>query len=501
MPLAQGQVIENRYRTVRLIGQGGFGAVYRAWDLRLKSPCALKENFDGSAEAQRQFEREASVLANLRHPNLPRVSDYFSVPGQVQYLVMDFIEGEDLESKLIAHGRSLPEADVLAWISQICDALNYLHNQKPPIIHRDVKPANIKITPDNQAMLMDFGAFKAYASHTKTTMGARAVSPGYAPFEQYGAGVTDAKTDVYAVGATLFSMLTGNEPPESIIRLAGNPLPDPRMLNPLLSDHVAASILQAMAIMPEKRFNSIAELQAALLKTQNITAPTIPVIASYKAAVAPIPRYQPVNPAGIEWITIPPGPFLFGNKREKREVQEAYDIGKYPVTNAQYKLFLDANPDHPAPDNWDQAQRAFPAGKANHPVVYVSWDDAAAFCHWGGYRLPTEIEWEKAARGADGRTYPWGEEWENGKFCNSLEARLGTTTTVNHFTKGLSPYGVWDMSGNVWEWTKGKIGTQQIVRGGSWGSLNQYVSASYRFGCQPSVKDDYDGFRVVKSKD
>jgi serine/threonine protein kinase len=502
MSLVSGDVVENRYRIVNLIGQGGFAAVYRAWDLRLNAPCALKESFDGSAEAQRQFQREASVLANLRHPNLPRVVDFFSVVGQGQYLVMDFIEGEDLESMVNQHGGPLPEQKVIDWIGQICHALNYLHHQNPPIIHRDVKPANIKITPDNQAMLVDFGAFKVYDNDTKTTQGARAISPGYAPFEQYGAGSTDARTDVYAVGATLYAVLTGQEPPESIIRLAGTDLPDPRQLNPGLSVSTTVAILQALAVMPDQRFTTISELKTALNGSQNVVIPPPPSIpATYTPISTPTRRIVVSNPANIEWVTIPAGPFLYGADKREEMIQDAFSIGKYPITNEQYKLFLDAHPNHPAPDNWDGSLRTYPPGKENHPVVYVSWEDAQAFCRWGGYRLPTELEWEKAARGTDGRTYPWGEEWADGKYCNSLEARLSCTTPVDLYLEGVSPFGVWDMGGNVWEWTDNReTVTPQVVRGGSWGSLKMYVSSAFRYSSSPSLRDNYDGFRVVDAK-
>jgi serine/threonine protein kinase len=499
MPLAQGAVLENRYRIVKLVGQGGFGAVYRAWDLRLNAPCALKESFDSSVEAQRQFQREASVLANLRHPNLPRVADFFSIDDQGQYLVMDFIEGEDLETMVNQCGGPLPEKAVLDWIGQICSALSYLHRQTPPIIHRDVKPANIKITPDNQAMLVDFGAFKAYDNHTKTTMGARAVSPGYAPFEQYGAGTTDARTDVYAVGATLYAVLTGQEPPESIARLAGSPLPDPQQLNLSLSSTTAVIILQAMSVMPDQRFGAISDLQAALVAQKPMLQAATPVVtAAYIPVTAPPQRIVKANPANMEWVSIPAGPFLYGERKQRKEIAEAYEIGKYPVTNAQYKLFLDDNPNHQVPGDWDSSRRMYPSGKANHPVVNVNWEDAQAFCRWGGYRLPTEVEWEKAARGTDGRTYPWGEEWVDGKYCNSLEARPGGPTPVDQYPTGVSPYGAWDMSGNVWEWTgTSSGGNWRVIRGGSWFNNSEWLRTSYSGFDSINTRWNRLGFRVV----
>jgi len=162
VPLNSGQIINNRYRIINLLGQGGFGAIYRVWDLNLNRHCALKENLDTSRDAEQQFGREASILANLIHPNLVRVTDYFFIQGQGQYLVMDFVEGEDLQEKLQKNSGYLPVDQVISWVIQICDALIFLHSQNPPIIHRDIKPANIKITPQGRSVLVDFGIAKIY---------------------------------------------------------------------------------------------------------------------------------------------------------------------------------------------------------------------------------------------------------------------------------------------------------------------------------------------------
>ena len=149
MALSPGQLINDRYRVVRPLCKGGFGAVYRAWDLNLNGPCALKENFDTSPEAQDQFAREASILYNLRHPSLPRVIDHFSIPSQGQYLVMEYIEGEDLQEIIDLAGGPLSVERVLPWMEQVCDALIYLHNQTPPVVHRDLKPANVMVDHNN----------------------------------------------------------------------------------------------------------------------------------------------------------------------------------------------------------------------------------------------------------------------------------------------------------------------------------------------------------------
>jgi serine/threonine-protein kinase len=221
MSLAEGTVLESRYRVDVLLGEGGMGAVYRAWDTRLDCYVALKENtLSMSPASAEQFIREAKTLARLRHPNLPRVSDYFVLPNGAQYLVMEYVEGEDL-AQLVARYGPLDEVRALAWIEQVCDALVYLHSQSPPLIHRDVKPANIKISPQGKVMLVDFGIVKVGNAQMRTATGAVSVTPGYSPPEQYGAGGTDVPSDIYALGATLYTLVTGETPPESVQRAVG----------------------------------------------------------------------------------------------------------------------------------------------------------------------------------------------------------------------------------------------------------------------------------------
>jgi hypothetical protein len=264
MTLSQGQVLHDRYRVVSLMGQGGFGAVYKGWDISLNKHIAIKENLDTSPEAQRQFQHEAQILATLTHPNLPRVQDHFLLPDQGQYLIMDFVEGEDLQDMLIRLGQPLSEDYALAWITQVCEALAYLHTQNPPIIHRDIKPANIKITPQGKAVLVDFGISKIYDPKLKTTVGARAVTPGYSPVEQYGQGVTDGRSDIYALGATLYVLLTSQEPQESVQRTLEDTLKSANQINPQVMPTIAQVIHKAMIVSPSGRYQTVPELQTAL---------------------------------------------------------------------------------------------------------------------------------------------------------------------------------------------------------------------------------------------
>jgi serine/threonine protein kinase len=298
MPLIQGQILNNRYRIVRLLGQGGFGAVYRAWDTTLNVPCAVKESLELSPEGQRQFLREAQILAGLRHPNLPRVTDYFALTGQGQYLVMDFVEGQDLEEMKALAGGRLPENQALNYIAQACDALAYMHRQQPPVIHRDIKPANIKITPPDEdapygrAMLVDFGVAKVFDPHLRTTVGARAVTPGYSPHEQYGQTgvVTDVRTDMYALGATLYSLLTGQEPLESILRVVDDTLIPPSQIEPTISTPTEAIILHAMQVNPSRRYQNAADFKQAL--NAQLAASGQHSVVTQPPIAAPAPAFQ-----------------------------------------------------------------------------------------------------------------------------------------------------------------------------------------------------------------
>ncbi len=264
MPLSDGTILENRYRIRGVLGEGGMSRVYLADDLRLKIQVALKENLQTSAESHRQFTQEAEMLARLSHPNLPRVIDFFtSHESGKRYFVMDYIAGEDLD-KLVKRVGPLNEATALNWIRQILGALEYLHSQTPPIIHRDVKPSNIKITPDGKAVLVDFGIAKIYDGRGGTMTGARAVTPGYAAPEQYGLR-TDARSDIYSLGATLYTMLTGRVPPEAPLRMSdAEKLIAPRELNRTLSPNLENVLLRAMELSTTKRLQSVSQLRTAL---------------------------------------------------------------------------------------------------------------------------------------------------------------------------------------------------------------------------------------------
>jgi Tol biopolymer transport system component/predicted Ser/Thr protein kinase len=256
--------LENRYRIDRLLAHGGMGAIYRGFDRNLDIPVAIKENFFQTPQSIRQFEQEARILARLHHPNLPRVIDHFTADGQ-QYLVMDYIEGTDLWETVKTQKRPLDENQALNYMIQVCDAVSYLHRYDPPIIHRDIKPQNIKITPNGRAMLVDFGIAKIAKDDSRTSTGARGITPGFSPPEQYSGSGTTMASDIYSLGATLYALLTGKKPPDSVSLLVNqSSFEPPDKLNAKLSPQVCQAILHAMQPQPQDRPQSVAVWQQQL---------------------------------------------------------------------------------------------------------------------------------------------------------------------------------------------------------------------------------------------
>jgi serine/threonine-protein kinase len=282
-PLPTGTILRERYKITNIVGQGGMGSIYRAEDLRLPGRfCAIKEvqpepgaTDDLRSQAQAQFLQEASILARLDHPNLPKVSDFFRYEGR-DYLVMDYVPGHDLRE--ISHeswsqGTPLSEAQVLSWAEQILDGLAYLHTHDPPVLHRDIKPANIKLTPSNRIKLVDFGLVKVMdqnEARTITVVQGRGTAL-YTPLEQYGgdSGHTDVRSDIYALGATLYHLLTGQAPPSAKARfLTPGKLQSPHQIRSEISRNVSEAVMWALEMHPDDRPASVAQFAGALLHNE-----------------------------------------------------------------------------------------------------------------------------------------------------------------------------------------------------------------------------------------
>ncbi len=357
MTLEKGYLLYGRYRIDSILGRGGMGSVYKSLDENLGIPVAVKENLFTTEEYARQFRREATILAGLRHSNLPRVTDHFVIAGQGQYLVMDYIDGDDLRSR-IDKGNLPSERLAVDWARQICDALNYLHNRQPPVVHRDIKPGNIRVTSEGRAVLVDFGLARLMEGPTTTT-GAKAMTPGYSPPEQYGASRTDSRTDIYALAATMYTLLTGAMPEDGLERALGQRTLTPvRTRNPKISAGVAVAIEKALEVLPENRFQLIGDFQKVLASAVPAAPQASTVSAPMKVQTTaggsvppkapPVKVKKPAAPAsrpphkGFPWgcalsalfvlILLIAGGLLFGN--EIRAVLQSVARGTPPVIAA-----------------------------------------------------------------------------------------------------------------------------------------------------------------------
>ncbi|GAB4158690.1 MAG: hypothetical protein Fur005_13690 [Roseiflexaceae bacterium] len=302
--LLPNHILQQRYQIVRRIGQGGMGHVFEAIDTRLGSVVAIKQTQVGmddsseSAPIRRAFEREARILAGLRHPALPAVSDFFSQDG-VQYLVMQYIPGDDLWTLLQQRGAPFPVANVVEWADQLLNVLDFLHTHQPPILHRDIKPQNMKLTPRGEIILLDFGLARGtIASHALMTTGGNllAYTPQYAPMEQIRSTNIDERSDLYALAATLHHLLTGALPAGAIDRAAAamegrsDPLLPATFINPQVPVELSELLMKAMSPRPEDRPVNAAAMRAALRQ----------VVARYRQTTPSqiqFPRTSPLNSA------------------------------------------------------------------------------------------------------------------------------------------------------------------------------------------------------------
>jgi serine/threonine protein kinase len=318
--LSPNTVLQNRYSITRLVAQGGMGAVYEARDQRLGNTVALKETFFTDEGLRKAFHREASILATLRHQALPKVIDHFT-EGDGQFLVMEFIRGDDLSRILQMHGRPIPQKDALTWADQVLSALEYLHSQRPPVIHRDIKPQNLKLNERGEVILLDFGLAKEEALDTSSVYrSVRGYTLNYAPLEQIQGTGTDPRSDLYGVAATFYHLITGVAPPDALTRATAlvegraDPLQPASELNPQVTSAVSAVLEESLAQDRSKRPATAAIMRSALKKAASaatVQAPAQPTAHQRGAPATSPPLFtDKAQPRIAEPLFQPPEPDL-----------------------------------------------------------------------------------------------------------------------------------------------------------------------------------------------
>ena len=620
--LVSGQLFNNRYMILRLVAEGVHANVYMAQDQQTPDRMvALKEYKDSSLrpETIARFEQAAIALEKFNHPHIARVYEH-AVVNNVPYLVTEFVIGGTLEQQVTTRVSKVPEEQITQWGIQLCDALDYLHCQVPPIYLRTLKPDNVMIAADGTARLTDYGLSAIVSGSGSGTL--MLATPGFSAPEEYGRAqvAIGPYTDVYSLGIMLLRLSTGYDP-----NVAALKIPRADKLNPSLSRNFASDIALATQADPSARYPNMQVFKQALMgatvarpapalnwlyigagitvtvvvlalavvaltltgvlpakpATPSDTPPpptavptslpqTTSVAAVVTAAVTPTAEvvtqtqfpyiyYFPIMvasprmvsqtdalrlalPGGISMtlVRIPAGPFQLGSLDTDQEAVDAekpqqadnltmYLIGKYEVTNAQFAVFVKETGytttlEKGASDgrgDWQHPQglTSTLVGKEREPVVLLTWADAQAFCRWAslvtGRRvvLPSEAMWEKAARGKDGRLYPWGSKPPD-ETRVSFDSKVQQPWPVGQYSPDSdSPYGGADMASNVQEWT-GSLWQpypyhaddgredplaegNRVVRGGSFYSAARSLRAAWREGAAPDQATRYLGFRVA----
>lgn len=403
-PLAPNTLLQNRYLIVHLIGKGGMGEVYLAVDQRLGSAVALKRTFyAGDEQLGNAFEREARTLARLRHAVLPKVSDHFIENGN-QFLVMEHISGDDLSKRLITTQKAFPLSWVLFWADQLLDALAYLHSHEPPIIHRDIKPQNLKLTDENNIVLLDFGLSKNSVTQSTgasgTTTGGSSVvgyTPHYAPMEQIRGTGTSPRSDIYSLSATLYQLLTNVVPPDALTRadqiIGGKPDPIQPIsdINSEIPRAISDVILKGMSISQEQRYAGAREMQKVLREAYanmqnamsaqtvafNAAAPAAPPVSTTdkteQFSVAPPSHPTPPTP-DVGAQTIPYGMMDngAGSLAEAPAAHKTEQVENFDATLRDYQMPAAATPTEFLP-----AEDSAPKQSAIKTEVYLQSDFAA----------------------------------------------------------------------------------------------------------------------------
>lgn len=512
------------YTIESVIGEGGMGVVYSAHDHALDRKVALKTlhtNLAGDSDIRTRFAREARILRSYNHPNVVSVYDFVE-HGHVLAMVMEVVEGPSLVEYLAKWRGRVPLDEVHRIFRGVLEAVDAGHRQG--VIHRDLKPDNILLTGSGATLrpkIVDFGIARILEGTTYTMTGAFLGTCYYmAPEQVQHPQGADPRSDIYSLGVTLYQLCTGKLPFEgnhfSVMMAHVHEAPkSPSTLRADLPPALERLILAAMAKAPAERPSSCGEFQRLMDEAMPLRAAS----SHSSLTQAVLPRVIKGS-GGEEMVLIPAGPFRMG--RSKRLVHlDAFYIDRTPVTNAEFTTFLEVTGYKPT----DSGAARFVShlhgrkpskAEEHHPVTYVSWVDAREYAAWAGKRLPSEAEWEKAARGTDARKYPWGRSEPGPKQANYGNRDRGTVS-VGSYPEGASPYGVLDMAGNVWEWCEDyddpdfyedgpannprneQPGERLVMRGGSYMFGPRALRTYARTGFEAHYRFAGGGFRCAKS--
>lgn len=498
---SEGTRISDRYIVAELLGKGGMGAIYRAHDDLVGEDVALKfmhPRLLRTQHGQQLFIREAQVARRLRHENIVAVHDVARTGEGVLYLSMELCEGRSLRRYLSDRRpklKLLPIRLVVRLMDQMLAALEYAHKT---VVHRDVKPENVMMMVGDRVKVLDFGLAKAVDAEAEVSgeqalpanrvMGTKA----YAAPEQQKHQDVDLRADLYSMGLIFHELLTLRTP----------------MDKPVTVEKVRGDVAPGLLAVRER---AIQEDRGS--RWQSATAFREALLTAYSQAYERVTPADDVSDAGtairastMGMVFLPGGSFLMGSDGAKEEQPEheaevePFYIDVHPVTVQQYAAFLDAT-GNTKPRFWGQESYSGP----EQPVVGVSWEDAQAYARWAGKQLPTEAQWEFAARGQENRPYPWGNEAPNAIRANYGE-QLSMVSIVGMHDDGVTPDGVHDLAGNVYEWTScrflpyGKTDPEEkrrTARGGSWQSPPEALRCSHRKGFFPESRETWLGFRCV----
>lgn len=544
--LPQGSILSGKYRIDEEIGRGGMGVVYRGVHMIMDKPVAIKViNPILSAEPKflEMFKAEARSLAAFRHPNVLTVHD-FGESEHRYFLVMELLAGRSLKNEM-REAASIPPERAFSMLVRICDAVAAAH--RVGIVHLDLKGENVFLADaagDREIKVLDFGLARLAGGQAQLVDDNLTIGTvGYMAPEQIMGSEVDERTDVYAIGVLAFEMLTGKLPfpagSKSRIlahQIQGRIVKWPKMpVLKVVPKKARRAIMSAVRPDPNKRVQSAEELRDTFQEALKSIEHRVAVLAGRHRGAGAASRpsllerartlfrrrpHAPEGPPAPEgMVYVSEGDFLMGSNHGHSDQApalkiplKAFFIDITPVTNRDYAKFVEAT-DHAPPTSWKTL--SFPPGEGDLPVTGVTWQDAVDYAAWVGKRLPSEAEWEKAARGVDGRTFPWGNKRESA-YANwsGNPAFFGKASIkpVGAFPNDKSPYGCLDMAGNVSEWTSswyqayGPSGYRsddfgekfRVIRGGSWLSNDPaYLTCTRRGHARPDTAGDI-GFRCVR---